>query len=211
AADVLARLHQPRPAPAALQPLHERFGALFRRVTTPHDAAYALAADIAHELLDAPHTPVALHGDLHHENVVHGARGWLAIDPKACWATRPSMPRTGSTTRGAKTPCTAKPSASPRWRRCWPRRSAARPRTCCATPWPTAACRPLGLPKTATWPTNAARSPPCKPCTPRGVPAVFDIGRRQAWPSTNPISTCPARRSSTPSRAARATGSTSSA
>ena len=82
AADVLARLHQPRPAPAALQPLHERFGALFRRVTTPHDAAYALAADIAHELLDALHTPVALHGDLHHENVVHGARGWLAIDPK---------------------------------------------------------------------------------------------------------------------------------
>ena len=82
AADVLARLHQPRPAPAALQPLHERFGALFRRVTTPHDAAYALAADIAHELLDALHTPVALHGDLHHDNVVHGARGWLAIDPK---------------------------------------------------------------------------------------------------------------------------------
>jgi streptomycin 6-kinase len=23
-----------------------------------------------------------LHGDLHHENIMHGPRGWLAIDPK---------------------------------------------------------------------------------------------------------------------------------
>ena len=103
AADVLARLHPPRfaPAPVALQPLHERFSALFERVATPHDAAYAPAATFAQELLNNPHTPVALHGDLHHDNVVHGARGWLAIDPKACGATRPSMPRTGSTTCGA--------------------------------------------------------------------------------------------------------------
>ena len=48
----------------------------------PDADAMPVAADIAHELLDAPHTPVALHGDLHHDNVVHGARGWLAIDPK---------------------------------------------------------------------------------------------------------------------------------
>jgi streptomycin 6-kinase len=24
----------------------------------------------------------ALHGDLHHDNIQHGARGWLAIDPQ---------------------------------------------------------------------------------------------------------------------------------
>jgi streptomycin 6-kinase len=28
---------------------------------------------------------VALHGDLHHDNILRSARGWLAIDPKGVW------------------------------------------------------------------------------------------------------------------------------
>jgi streptomycin 6-kinase len=40
-------------------------------------------ADLAGALLDDPREPVALHGDLHHGNVLDfGERGWLAIDPK---------------------------------------------------------------------------------------------------------------------------------
>ncbi|MDR5698208.1 aminoglycoside phosphotransferase family protein [Agromyces aerolatus] len=40
-------------------------------------------AELAQALLDDPREPVALHGDLHHGNVLDfGERGWLAIDPK---------------------------------------------------------------------------------------------------------------------------------
>jgi streptomycin 6-kinase len=38
---------------------------------------------VAHELLDAPRSPVALHGDIHYDNILDGgSRGWLVIDPK---------------------------------------------------------------------------------------------------------------------------------
>lgn len=41
------------------------------------------ARETARELLDEPHPPHVLHGDLHHGNVLHSrTRGWLAIDPK---------------------------------------------------------------------------------------------------------------------------------
>src|SRR5690606_36059965 len=32
-------------------------------------------------LLALPHAPRPLHGDIHHDNILHGPRGWLAIDP----------------------------------------------------------------------------------------------------------------------------------
>jgi streptomycin 6-kinase len=38
---------------------------------------------IADKLLDDPRDIVALHGDIHHGNILDfGERGWLAIDPK---------------------------------------------------------------------------------------------------------------------------------
>ncbi|HUB60113.1 MAG TPA: aminoglycoside phosphotransferase family protein [Puia sp.] len=38
---------------------------------------------VAQELLHAPRDPVALHGDIHYENILDGgSRGWLVIDPK---------------------------------------------------------------------------------------------------------------------------------
>lgn len=40
----------------------------------------ASAASARHLLLDT--TNVALHGDIHHENIMDSSRGWLAIDPK---------------------------------------------------------------------------------------------------------------------------------
>lgn len=87
AADVLQRLHRPsdRPAPARLQPLRERFAALFARaeVGDPYpNGLYRQAAVTADTLLGSTHSERPLHGDLHHDNIVLGSRGWLAIDPK---------------------------------------------------------------------------------------------------------------------------------
>jgi len=88
AADVMARLHAPsrRRAPADLQPLHERFAALFDKArangAAKTNSLYGEAARIAEGLLSDPQDVRPLHGDLHHDNIMEGERGWLAIDPK---------------------------------------------------------------------------------------------------------------------------------
>lgn len=88
AAEVMARLHVPsnRPAPAGLQPLRERFVALFRMAKAERKAgspsSYAEAAAVARTLLDDANDVRPLHGDLHHDNILESGRGWLAIDPK---------------------------------------------------------------------------------------------------------------------------------
>jgi streptomycin 6-kinase len=88
AAGVLARLHgsSQRPAPLQLQPLRERFDALFSRAGkadgSGNDRIYRLAASTISALLESAKSSVPLHGDLHHDNIVFGPRGWLAIDPK---------------------------------------------------------------------------------------------------------------------------------
>jgi streptomycin 6-kinase len=47
------------------------------------------AAAAARELLASARETVALHGDIHHGNILHfGPRGWLAIDPKGLWGER---------------------------------------------------------------------------------------------------------------------------
>lgn len=88
AAETMARLHSPsdRPAPPGLQPLAERFRSLFARATADRRAGraslYVEAAGIAQRLLDGQRDVRPLHGDLHHDNIMQGPRGWLAIDPK---------------------------------------------------------------------------------------------------------------------------------
>lgn len=87
AAEVIARLLSPsdRPYPDGLQPLRERFRSLFKKASdhaAGKDRLYVEAASIAERLLDYPVAAVPLHGDLHHDNVLCGPRGWLAIDPK---------------------------------------------------------------------------------------------------------------------------------
>jgi streptomycin 6-kinase len=78
--EVFARLHLDRPEPPkGLQPLAVRFAPLFD--TNPS----AQAAALAQRLLETTEKVVALHGDLHHDNILHSARGWLAIDPKGVW------------------------------------------------------------------------------------------------------------------------------
>jgi len=88
AADIIFRLHTPGAhlAPPQLQPLAERYEALFIKAKQDRaagiDSIYAQAAELAQRLLDTASDVRPLHGDLHHENIVEGSRGWLAIDPK---------------------------------------------------------------------------------------------------------------------------------
>ncbi|WP_416361739.1 aminoglycoside phosphotransferase family protein [Mesorhizobium sp. AR02] len=88
AAEVMARLLSPGkdPYPPELQPLRERFSSLFKKAKTDRDdsddSLYVEAATIAERLLENPHDIRPLHGDLHHDNILHGPRGWLVIDPK---------------------------------------------------------------------------------------------------------------------------------
>ncbi len=88
AAETMARLHSPsnHPVPSGLQPLRRRFADLFSKAKAEHEAGrtslYLEAAGIAERLLCDQRDVRPLHGDLHHENIVNGTRGWLAIDPK---------------------------------------------------------------------------------------------------------------------------------
>lgn len=86
--DIVQRLHAPRDAtpPASLTPLRERFEALFRvgAGAWPRQARDLVgrATGIAYNLFDRPMEAIPLHGDIHHDNIVSGTRGWVAIDPK---------------------------------------------------------------------------------------------------------------------------------
>jgi streptomycin 6-kinase len=84
--DVAAKLHTQahRPPPPALTPLTQWFAPLVDGPARDEgDGVLRRAAATARMLLASPREQVALHGDLHHENVLDaGARGWLAIDPK---------------------------------------------------------------------------------------------------------------------------------
>ena len=81
-------LHAPREcaAPDGLTPLRDWFRSLFaHRSELP---ILARCADVARRLLAEPREVIVLHGDLHHDNVLHGSRGWLAIDPKGLLGER---------------------------------------------------------------------------------------------------------------------------
>jgi streptomycin 6-kinase len=80
---VSALLHAPRGRPPAeLVPLTRWFEAL-EPAAEAHGGILRVAAAAASSLLTTQHDMVALHGDVHHGNVLcFGSRGWLAIDPK---------------------------------------------------------------------------------------------------------------------------------
>jgi streptomycin 6-kinase len=84
AAEALTTMHSAsdRPPPDALQPLREWFGSLFALASHDPDPLIREAAEMAATLLSDQRDVHPLHGDLHHENLLLGERGWLAIDPK---------------------------------------------------------------------------------------------------------------------------------
>ena len=68
-----------RPLPPGLVPLD----VWFRSLESADYPLLARARAVARELLADARSPIPLHGDIHHGNVLHdGERGWLAIDPK---------------------------------------------------------------------------------------------------------------------------------
>lgn len=80
---IIGRLHAPRERPPpALLPLAQWFEAL--APAAQGDSGILLSSAVtARELLASPRDVGALHGDVHHGNILDfGARGWLAIDPK---------------------------------------------------------------------------------------------------------------------------------
>ena len=83
------RLHTPRAGPPPeLVPLTRWFEALAQAART-HGGLLAQAHSAAQALLADPRDVVALHGDIHHGNVLDGGdRGWLAIDPKGLLGER---------------------------------------------------------------------------------------------------------------------------
>ncbi len=93
-AGVLAQLHSaPAAAPTGgLYPLSRWFRELFRKAAADEQAGaasiYRRGAKIAAELLAHPREVCVLHGDIHHENIRHSARGWLAFDPKGVLGER---------------------------------------------------------------------------------------------------------------------------
>ena len=87
AADLMAHLLAPGRVPDAgvFQPLRLRFAGLFAKADADRKAGrpgpYGEAAALAERLTAAPARIVPLHGDVHHENILKGPRGWLIIDP----------------------------------------------------------------------------------------------------------------------------------
>ena len=82
AGDVIRTLHSPsrKPPPPELQSLRKHFKSLFDLADVLH-GVYAEAARLALHLFNQPHQMIALHGDIHHENIIRSPRGWIAIDP----------------------------------------------------------------------------------------------------------------------------------
>lgn len=84
-AGVLNQLHHnPQTEGVQAGSLRRRFRALFERASLPEsDTLFGRAARLADALLSNARDVRVLHGDVHHENILHKpGRGWLAIDPK---------------------------------------------------------------------------------------------------------------------------------
>lgn len=91
--DVVNALHAVDAAPPDRMPtLHHWFKALFLQAEQDRnqgsDSILVRAARIADTVLAQPQNPRVLHGDIHHENIHHSSRGWLAFDPKGLYGER---------------------------------------------------------------------------------------------------------------------------
>jgi streptomycin 6-kinase len=81
--EVVEQLHANEcPFLSDLVPLRVWFRSLYPAAAR-EGGFFARGLAVAQELLVAPGDPVALHGDIHYDNILDGGtRGWLVIDPK---------------------------------------------------------------------------------------------------------------------------------
>lgn len=79
----VTKLHtHSKPYPKYLIPLDIRFSSL-RAAAEKQGSIFTQCLEIAGQLLSNPRDVVALHGDIHHGNILDfGKKGWLAVDPK---------------------------------------------------------------------------------------------------------------------------------
>ena len=82
--DVIKQLHSPKKSelPKGIKNLRQHLKALFEMADSEPNSIYSKAAHVAEKLLADEKEKKLLHGDIHHENILHSDRGWLAIDPK---------------------------------------------------------------------------------------------------------------------------------
>ncbi len=87
--EAVGNLHKPQDKPyPELVPLDRRFQAL-EPAARSHGGILQTSAAVAKALLAAPREIRALHGDIHHSNILDFEdRGWLAIDPKGLLGER---------------------------------------------------------------------------------------------------------------------------
>lgn len=82
----MMRLHtaSEKAPPVTLMTLQERFESLFTLTNSlnPAPEIYLQAACMARDLIGSQADTRPLHGDLHHDNIIFGSRGWLVIDAK---------------------------------------------------------------------------------------------------------------------------------
>lgn len=93
-AGILNTIHETEiPRQNSLIPLDRRFQPLIDKGQEDREkntaAHFVRAADLATYLLDSGGGQHVLHGDMHHNNVLHDShRGWLSIDPKGLVGAR---------------------------------------------------------------------------------------------------------------------------
>ena len=77
-----------------LIPLRRHFHRLFERarqdrINGEEETIFTRAEEVADRLTRTQYMGVALHGDIHHENIRYSSkRGWLAFDPKGLYGER---------------------------------------------------------------------------------------------------------------------------
>ena len=86
-AGIIEQLHGvPQVALAGVLPLSDWFRELFSKADADEaagvDSIHVRGAELAARLLEEPREVRVLHGDIHHRNIRHSPRGWLAFDPK---------------------------------------------------------------------------------------------------------------------------------
>jgi streptomycin 6-kinase len=90
--DVIADLHASDIASSDLSLFGERLEEISNRqvqLAGPLRGAFQKALELAAELIAAAGPPIALHGDIHHGNIMRSdERGWVAIDPKGIFGPR---------------------------------------------------------------------------------------------------------------------------
>ena len=83
-AGVIGALHNAvrKPVPPRIETVEQRWQPLLRFKARQIPDVLARGAALARRLLADPRDVRLLHGDIHHENILLAARGWVAIDPK---------------------------------------------------------------------------------------------------------------------------------